>query len=132
MTKLRPFAALSVLLNTGRFILCGGVVTLFLVFGMSQDVYANENQEQVIVSPAQQAVNSALSTATTEVQQAIDATTNAAVEVSQAQTELTQAQAAVSDIASAITEVQDKVSVVESATTTVLAIDPETTAAFPI
>ena len=127
MKILRPFAALSVLLNTGRFILCGGVVTLFLVFGMSQDVYANENQEQVIVSPAQQAVNSALSTATTEVQQAIDATTNAAVEVSQAQTELTQAQAAVSDIAPAITEVQDKVSVVESATTTVLAIDPETT-----
>jgi len=127
LTKLRPFAALSVVRNTGRLILCGGVVTLFLVFGMSQDVYANENQEQVIVSPAQQTVNTALSTATTEVQQAIDATANAAVEVSQAQTELTQAQAAVSDIASAITVVQDKVSVVESATTTLLAIDPETT-----
>ena len=33
--------------------------------------HATENQEQVVVSPAQQAVNEALATATTEVQQAI-------------------------------------------------------------
>ena len=63
---------------------------------------ATENQEQVIVSPAQQAVNSALATATTEVQQAITATNNAAVEVSQAQTELSQAQPIVAEISSKI------------------------------
>jgi hypothetical protein len=49
--------------------------------------HATENQEQVVVSPAQQAVNTALATATTEVQQAITATETALVEVTQAQTE---------------------------------------------
>lgn len=41
---------------------------------------ATENQEQVVVSPAQQAVNEALFTATTEVQQANTATNNAIVD----------------------------------------------------
>jgi hypothetical protein len=52
----------------------------------------SNSQEQVIVSPAQQAVNTALSTATAEVQQAIDSTTTAATEIVQAQTEYSQAQ----------------------------------------
>ena len=37
--------------------------------------HATENQEQVVVSPAQQAVNEALSTATTEVQRIREETT---------------------------------------------------------
>jgi hypothetical protein len=106
---LRPFAALSVLLNTGRLILCGGVVTLFLVFGMSQDVYAEDNQEQVVVSPAQQAVNSALATATTEVQQAIAATDTATAVIAAAVVEKTQVQAAVDSVTVLVAVAQDTI-----------------------
>jgi hypothetical protein len=49
---------------------------------------ATENQEQVVVSPAQQAVNTAIAGATTAVQEAIDATTGATTEITQAQEEL--------------------------------------------
>jgi hypothetical protein len=120
---LRPFAALSVVHNIGRLILCGGVVTLFLVFGMSQDVYAEDNQEQVVVSPAQQAVNSALATATTEVQQAIAATDTATVTVTAAQTEVSQATSAVSGVTQAVTVAQTSIALIETATVTINAID---------
>jgi hypothetical protein len=123
LKKLRIFAALSVVLNTGRLILCGGVVTLFLVFGMSQEVYATENQEQVVVSPAQQAVNQALATATTEVQQAIAATDTATATIATAQVELTQAQSAVDTATAAIAPAQTNVSLVDTATATINAID---------
>ena len=123
MKKLRIFAALSVVLTTGRLILCGGVVTLFLVFGMSQEVYATENQEQVVVSPAQQAVNQALATATTEVQQAIAATDTATATIATAQVELTQAQSAVDTATAAIAPAQTNVSLVDTATATINAID---------
>ena len=53
---------------------------------------ATDNQEQVFVSPAQQAVDSALATATTEVQQAVAATNTATAVVANAQTEFAQAQ----------------------------------------
>jgi len=76
---------------------------------------ATENQEQVVVSPAQQAVNTALATATTEVQQAIDATTTATTEVVQAQTELSQAQSAVSQTTTAVSTAQASVNNVQTA-----------------
>ena len=123
MTKLRPFAALSVVRNTGRLILCGGVVTLFLVFGMSQDVYAEDNQEQVVVSPAQQAVNSALATATTEVQQAIAATDTATATIAIAQTELLQAQSAVETVTATVVIAQTSVGLIDTATATINSID---------
>ena len=123
MTKLRPFAALSVVRNTGRLILCGGVVTLFLVFGMSQDVYAEDNQEQVVVSPAQQAVNSALATATTEVQQAIAATDTATATIAIAQTELIQAQSAVETVTATVVLAQTSVALIDTATATITSID---------
>ena len=126
MKILRPFAALSVLLNTGRLILCGGVVTLFLVFGMSQEVYAEDNQEQVVVSPAQQAVNSALATATTEVQQAIAATDTATAVIAAAVVEKTQVQAAVDSVTVLVAVAQDKVDVAESAIDIVTTIDTST------
>ena len=126
MTKLRPFAALSVVRNTGRLILCGGVVTLFLVFGMSQEVYAEDNQEQVVVSPAQQAVNSALATATTEVQQAIAATDTATAVIAAAVVEKTQVQAAVDSVTVLVAVAQDKVEVAQSAIDIVTAIDTST------
>jgi hypothetical protein len=123
---LRPFAALSVVRNIGRLILCGGVVTLFLVFGMSQEVYAEDNQEQVVVSPAQQAVNSALATATTEVQQAIAATDTATAVIAAAIVEKTQVQAAVDSVTVLVTVAQDKVDVAQSAIDIVTAIDTST------
>jgi hypothetical protein len=84
---------------------------------------ANQNQEQVVVSPAQQAVNTALGTATTEVQQAIDATASATTEVVQAQTELSQAQTAVSGISSAISAAQTNVNNVQNAINTINNVD---------
>jgi hypothetical protein len=123
---LRPFAALSVVRNIGRLILCGGVVTLFLVFGMSQEVYAEDNQEQIVVSPAQQAVNSALATATTEVQQAIAATDTATAVIAAAVVEKTQVQAAVDSVTVLVAIAQDKVEVAQSAIDIVTAIDTST------
>ena len=83
----------------------------------------NLNQEQVVVSPAQQAVNTALSAATTEVQQAISATDSATSLVSAAQTELTQAQSAVTQVNQSISTAQVAVSAVDTATTTINNID---------
>jgi hypothetical protein len=89
---------------------------------------ATENQEQVVVSPAQQAVNTALGTATTAVQEAIDATASATVEVTQAQTELSQAQSAVSTLSPSISTAQAEVNNVQTAINTVnninLAVTP--------
>jgi len=84
---------------------------------------ATENQEQVVVSPAQQAVNSALSTATTEVQQAVTATNNALVEVTQAQTEYSQAQSVTAEVASKISLANAEINNVQTAINTISNVD---------
>ena len=84
---------------------------------------ATENQEQVVVSPAQQAVNTALGIATTEVQQAIDATTNAATQVVEAQTELSQAQTAISGLSSTVSTAQTSVNNVQNAINSINGVD---------
>ena len=84
---------------------------------------ATENQEQVIVSPAQQAVNEALSTATTEVQEAITATETALVEVGQAQTEYSQAQPIVAEISSKISVANAEITNVQTAINTISNVD---------
>lgn len=91
-------------------------------------VYANETggSEQVVVSPAQQAVNTALATATTEVQQAVDATASATTEISQAQANLPIAQAAVSDISPAITAAQSDVNQIQTDINTINSVDLQT------
>jgi hypothetical protein len=112
--------------NLKRKLLIGfGVGLCVTVFGIMAPDYAGatENQEQVIVSPAQQAVNTALGTATTAVQEAIDATANATVEVTQAQTELSQAQSAVSALSPSISTAQTEVNNVQTAINTVNAIN---------
>ena len=93
---------------------------------MSQEVYAEDNQEQVVVSPAQQAVNSALATATTEVQQAIAATDTATAVIAAAVVEKTQVQAAVDSVTVLVAVAQDKVEVAQSAIDIVTAIDTST------
>ncbi len=84
---------------------------------------ATENQEQVVVSPAQQAVNDAIATATTEVQQANTATNNAMVEVTQAQTEYSQAQGITAEVASKISLANTEVNNVQSAINTMSSVD---------
>jgi hypothetical protein len=88
---------------------------------------ATENQEQVVVSPAQQAVNSALSTAATEVQQAITATNNALVDVTEAQTEYSQAQSVTAEITSKISLANTEINNVQTAINTINNIDLEVT-----
>jgi hypothetical protein len=84
---------------------------------------ATENQEQVVVSPAQQAVNEALFTATTEVQQANTATNNAIVEITQAQTEYSQAQGVTAEVASKISVANSEITNVQTAINTISSVD---------
>jgi len=84
---------------------------------------ATDNQDQVVVSPAQQAVNSALTTATTEVQQAITATNDALVEVTQAQTEYSQAQGITAEVATKISLANTEVNNVQTAINTISSVD---------
>jgi polyhydroxyalkanoate synthesis regulator phasin len=102
----------------------------WLTLSIPDNAHATDTggSEQVVVSPAQQAVNTALSTATTEVQQAISATDSATSLVSTAQTELTQAQAAVTQVNQSISTAQTAVNAVDTATVTInninLAVSP--------
>ena len=84
---------------------------------------ATENQEQVVVSPAQQAVNDALVTATTEVQQASTATNNAIVEITQAQTEYSEAQPITAEIATKISLANTEINNVQTAINTINSVD---------
>jgi len=85
--------------------------------------HATENQEQVVVSPAQQAVNTALVTATTEVQQAITATDTATATIAVAVAERVEAQAAVDTLTATVAVAQSNVALVDTATATINAID---------
>jgi len=108
--------------NLKRKLLIGfGVGLCVTVFGIMAPDHAGatENQEQVIVSPAQQAVNSALSTAATEVQQAITATNNALIEVTEAQTEYSQAQSATAEVTSKISLANTEINNVQTAINTI-------------
>jgi hypothetical protein len=79
--------------------------------------------EQVVVSPAQQAVNTALGVATTEVQQAIDATDSSTALVSTAQTELLQAQEITAEVARKISLANAEINNVQTAINTVSSVD---------
>ena len=99
---------------------------MWLIFSPIDYAHADQvpsGSEQVIISPAQQAVNTALGTATTEVQQAITATNTATAEIVEAQTELSQAQASVSQITPAVSAAQTSVNSVQNAINIVNAID---------
>ena len=111
-----------------RLILAFGVGLCLTIFGiMAPDrAHATENQEQVVVSPAQQAVNTALATATTEVQQAIAATDTATATIAVAVAERVEAQAAVDTVTATVAVAQDKVTQVQVAINTVNAIDTST------
>jgi len=112
--------------NLKRKLLIGfGVGLCVTVFGIMAPDHAGatENQEQVVVSPAQQAVNSALATATTEVQQATTATNNAITEITQAQTEYSQAQGITAEVASKISLANAEINNVQTAINTISNVD---------
>lgn len=108
-----------------RLILAFGVGLCFTIFGIMapDNAKATDEQDQAVVSPAQQAVNTALATATTEVQQAIAATDTATATVAIAQTELTQAQSATTEISSKISIANTAISNIDSATSTINNVD---------
>ena len=103
---------------------------MFLLFIGQYSSYAegtDSSSEQVIVSPAQQAVNTALGIATTEVQQAIDATASATTEITQAQAELSSAQTATSSLSTLVSAAQSEVNSVQTAINSINAIDTTVT-----
>jgi hypothetical protein len=112
--------------NLKRKLLIGfGVGLCVTVFGIMAPDHAGatENQEQVVVSPAQQAVNSALATATTEVQQATTATNNAITEITEAQTEYSQAQGITAEVTSKISLANAEINNVQTAINTISNVD---------
>ena len=112
-----------------KYFLASLFVTGWLFFIGPSYAWATDNggQEHVVVSPAQQAVNTALSTATTEVQQAIAATDSSTALVSVAQTELSQAQAAVIQVTQSISTATSAINLVDTATATINNINIATT-----
>lgn len=108
-----------------KYFLASLFVTGWLFFIGPSYAWATEgnNQEQVVVSPAQQAVNTALATATTEVQQAIAATDTATATIAVAVAERVEAQLAVETLTATVSVAQSNVALVETATATINAID---------
>jgi polyhydroxyalkanoate synthesis regulator phasin len=106
-----------------------GVGLCVTVFGVMAPDHAGatENQEQIVVSPAQQAVNTAIAGATTAVQEAIDATTGATTEITQAQEELSSAQTATSGLSTSVSTAQAEVNNVQTAINAINAIDTTVT-----
>ncbi len=83
----------------------------------------SSGQEQVVVSPAQQAVDTALATAATEVQQAIAATDTATATIAVAVAERIEAQAAVDTVTATVAVAQSNVALVDTATTTISSVN---------
>jgi hypothetical protein len=101
------------------------VVGWLFIFGPTTS-YAEEPpapSEQVVVSPAQQAVNEALATANTEVQQAIASTDTATAAISVAQSERAEAVAEVSQINQLVSVAQASVAAIDTATAEINAVD---------
>ena len=108
-----------------KIFLAGLFVTGWLFFIGPSYAWATDQggQEQVVVSPAQQAVNDALTVATTEVGQATAATNNAVVEITQAQTEYSQAQGVTAEVATKISLANTEITNVQTAINTISSVD---------
>ena len=108
-----------------KLFLLGAFVSGWLFLVAPSIAYGTESggSEQVVVSPAQQAVNTAIATATAEVQQAIDATVNSTTEITQAQTEYSQAQSATTEVTSKISLANTEINNVQAAINTINNVD---------
>jgi hypothetical protein len=98
-----------------------GVGLCITIFGIMAPDHAHAIDEvvTVVLSPAEQAVVNALSNATTQVNQSVDASNAASTVISTAQTEANQAVAAGSAITVAVSEVNTAVSAINTAITAV-------------
>ena len=108
-----------------KLFLLGAFVSGWLFLVAPSIAYGTESggSEQVVVSPAQQAVNTAIATAAAEVQQAIDATVNSTTEITQAQTEYSQAQSATTEVTSKISLANTEINNVQAAINTINNVD---------
>ncbi len=108
-----------------KLFLLGAFVSGWLFLVAPSIAYGTESggSEQVVVSPAQQAVNTAIATAAAEVQQAIDATVNSTTEITQAQTEYSQAQSATTEVTSKISLANTEINNVQTAINTINNVD---------
>jgi hypothetical protein len=108
-----------------KYFLASLFVTGWLFFIGPSYAWATDNggQEQVVVSPAQQAVDSALAIATTEVQQSVAATDTATATITLAVAERVEAQAAVDTVTASVTLAQSNVALVDTATATINGIN---------
>ena len=129
MKALRPFAALSVVTKPGRLLLSGGIVTLFLIFGMSSNAYATDPApvEQVVVSPASQAVIDALNNANTQVMEAAGASSALDQAVTNANTQIREANATSIVINAAVVTAQIAVAAIDPAIQAIITANPTTT-----
>ena len=108
-----------------KLLLFSLIVLGWLTLSIPDSAHATDTggSEQVAVSPAQQAVNTALGVANAEVQQAIAATDSSTALISTAQTELSQAQSAVTQLTQSISTAQTAIALVDTATTTISSIN---------
>ena len=108
-----------------KYFLASLFVTGWLFFIGPSYAWATEDngQEQVVVSPAQQAVNTALATATTEVQQAIAATDTATASIAVAVVQKVEAQSAIDTVTATVAAAQSNVALVDTATVTINDMD---------
>ena len=129
MKLLRPFAALYVAVKFGRLLLCGGIVTLFLLFGMSSNAYATDPApvEQVVVSPASQAVIDSLNNASTQVMEAAGASSALDQAVTFSSQQIAEANATSATVSTAVTTAQVAVAAIDPAIQAVVEADPTTT-----
>jgi len=108
-----------------KLFLLGAFVSGWLFLVAPSIAYGTESggSEQVVVSPAQQAVNTAIATAAAEVQQAIEANVNSTTEITQAQTEYSQAQSATTEVTSKISLANTEINNVQAAINTINNVD---------
>jgi len=114
---------------TSRKLLLSGVLVTGWLFLSPQQAFAEDPApapaEQVVLSPAHQSVLDALAAATTEVNQALAASSSATSIIQNAVTEYNQAVTATQEVSGAVSSANQAVAVVDSAITTVSSITSE-------
>lgn len=129
MRALRSFAAQFVTKNFGKQLLGGVVVSLFLIFGMSQQAHADAtaSSEQVILSPASQAVIDAMNNANTQVMEAAGASSALDQAVTYAGQQIIDANSVSATVAQAVLFATTAVGSIDPAIEAVVNADPVTT-----
>ena len=119
----KPQVSSSCSYITSKKLLLSGVLVTGWLFLSPQQAFADDSTpapaEQVVLSPAHQSVLDALATATTEVNQALAASSSATSIIQNAVTEYNQAVTATQEVSGAVSAANQAVAAVDSAITTV-------------